>query len=190
MLLFLNDWIHIGFDSLDMKMCIICKLEMGPMVKWLAPCNEPGSVPGLWDTAGIWVHYLCGSATSAARNIKQGYRLCTHAFDIIYIRPWHILGKKSTIWRFFLPNGKPKFGNNIKSFLLTGCYVIVWVQNAKGRLSSSLCVGVRLFVCLCTFVGRKKNTKVLRIYSVIYQVFRYESLFLTLRKFQSLFKRK
>ena len=32
--------------------------------------------------------------------------------------------------------------------------MVVLVQNAKGCLSSSLCVSVSLFVCLCTLVGR------------------------------------
>merc|ERR1711954_361554 len=35
---------------------------------------------------GIWVYYAYGSATSSARDAKQGCRLCTHAFKFMHGR--------------------------------------------------------------------------------------------------------
>ena len=43
-------------------------------------CNWPGFDSRPW----IWVNYPCGSATSFARVVKQGCRLCTHAFKIMH----------------------------------------------------------------------------------------------------------
>ena len=51
-----------------------------------SPCNDPGSIPGPGGAAWIWVYYPCGSATSSARDVKQGCRLCTHAFKIMHGR--------------------------------------------------------------------------------------------------------
>ena len=51
-----------------------------------SPHNDPGSIPGSGGAVGIWVYYPCGSATSSARDVKQGCRLCTHAFKIMHGR--------------------------------------------------------------------------------------------------------
>ena len=51
-----------------------------------SPHNDPGSIPSLGGAVGIWVYYPCGSATSSARDVKQGCRLCTHAFKIMHRR--------------------------------------------------------------------------------------------------------
>ena len=51
-----------------------------------SPCNDPGSIPGPGGAAWIWVYYPCGSATSSARDVKQGCRLCAHAFKIMHGR--------------------------------------------------------------------------------------------------------
>lgn len=57
----------------------------GVMVNTLdSPCNDPGSIPGSGGATGIWVYYSCGSATSFARDVKQGCRQCTHAFKIMH----------------------------------------------------------------------------------------------------------
>ena len=45
-----------------------------------SPYNDPGSIPGLGGAVGIRVYYPCGSTTSSARDVKQGCRLCTHAY--------------------------------------------------------------------------------------------------------------
>ena len=59
----------------------------GAMVNtWDSPCNDPGSIPGPGGAAWIWVYYPCGSATSSAWDVKQGCRLCTHAFKIMHGR--------------------------------------------------------------------------------------------------------
>ena len=66
---------------------MICSGSGGVMVSTLdSPCNDPGSIPGPGGAAWIWVYYPCGSATSSARDVKQGCRLCTHAFKIMHGR--------------------------------------------------------------------------------------------------------
>ena len=59
----------------------------GVMVNTLhSPYNDPGSIPGSRGAVGIWVYYTCGSATSFTRDVKQGCRMCTHAFKFMHGR--------------------------------------------------------------------------------------------------------
>ena len=53
-------------------------------------CNDSGSIPSSGSAKRIWLYHPCSSAMSSARDVKQGCRLCTHAFKIMHgcLRTW------------------------------------------------------------------------------------------------------
>ena len=76
-----------AYKKASLKIVWLWNESHGVMVSTLdSPHNDPGSIPGSGGAVGIWVYYLSGSATSSARDVKQGCRLCTHAFKIMHGR--------------------------------------------------------------------------------------------------------
>ena len=70
------------YDCLFVLVCVLVQRLARRPPHTTVRVRFPARACAVW----IWVYYSCGSATSSARDVKQGCRLCTHAFKIMHGR--------------------------------------------------------------------------------------------------------